>query len=99
MVVKTYKNDSVRSLIFVAISLYTGFVGSGKSYHAVDKAVSIAEAPAGKRWVVANFPITKKKKFIARLPFLGKKIKDPYIQSRLYYHDNDVITPEYIIKK
>lgn len=83
----------------MAISLYTGFVGSGKSYHAVSQAVTIAEAPAGKRWVVANFPITEKKKWVARLPFIGNKVKDPYIKSRWVYQDNDNLTPEYLIKK
>lgn len=79
----------------MAISLYSGFVGSGKSFHAVAQGASIADAPAGKRWVVANFPLMPKKRFMS---FLYKDEKK-YRKSRWIYKTNDELTPEFLIKK
>lgn len=80
------------------IELYTGFIGSGKSYHAVRRGTLIADAPAGKRWVVANFPIKKRKKFIAKLPIIKNRIKNKYVESRWIYKDNDELSPEYLVQ-
>lgn len=80
------------------IEIYTGFVGSGKSYHATQRGVTIADAPKGKRWVIANFPIKPKKKLAAKLPVLGKKIKEPYNKPRWIYKDNDSLTVDFLIE-
>lgn len=80
------------------IEIYTGFVGSGKSYHATARGISIADAPKGNRWVIANFPIKKKKTLLARLPFIGKKIKKQYNDPRWIFKDNDELTVDYLVK-
>lgn len=77
----------------MTIELYTGFVGSGKSYAAVKNGTQIADAPMGKRWVIANFPIKPKKKMFARFR------KEKYVEARWIYKDNEELTPEYLIKK
>lgn len=80
------------------IELYTGFVGSGKSYHATRRGCIIADAPAGNRWVVANFPIKPKKKFVAKVPYFGKKVKEPFNKPRWIYKDNDELTVDFLIQ-
>ncbi|GAB0171936.1 zonular occludens toxin domain-containing protein [Lysinibacillus sp. CTST325] len=77
----------------MSIELYTGFVGSGKSYAAVKNGTVIADAPMGKRWVIANFPIKPKKKIFAK--FRKEKFKEP----RWIYKENEELTPDYLIKK
>lgn len=80
------------------IEIYSGFVGSGKSYHATKRGVTIADAPRGKRWVVANFPIKPKKKLFAKIPFLKRFIKNEFVNSRWLYKDNDYLTVDFLIK-
>lgn len=80
------------------IEVYTGFVGSGKSYHATKRATTIADAPAGKRYVVANFPIKPKKKLLAKIPFIKRWVKDHYNKPRWFYKDNEEMTVDYLIK-
>lgn len=77
----------------MTIELYTGFVGSGKSYSAVKNGTAIADAPMGKRWVIANFPIKPKKKMFAR--FRKEKFNVP----RWIYKRNEELTPEFLIKE
>lgn len=77
----------------MVIELYSGFVGSGKSYAAVKNGTQIADAPMGKRHVIANFPITDKKTLFSR--FRKVKTKKP----RWTYKTNEELTPEYLIKK
>lgn len=83
----------------VMIEIYTGFVGSGKSYHATRRAVTIADAPKGKRYVIANFPIKPKKKMIAKLPLIGKKVKEPFNKPRWVFKTNDQMTVDFLINK
>lgn len=80
------------------IEIYSGFVGSGKSYHATSRGCMRADAPKGKGWVIANFPIKPKRKFLSRLPFIKKYIKDPFNVPRWIYKDNDEMTVDYLIK-
>lgn len=77
----------------MTIELYTGFVGSGKSYAAVKNGTVIADAPMGKRWVIANFPIKPKKKFMAK--FRKEKFNNP----RWIHKKNDELTPEFLIEE
>lgn len=79
----------------MAIELYTGFVGSGKSYAATRNGVVIADAVLGKRWVIANFPIKPKKKAFAHL----LRRKEKYNKPRWIYKDNEELTPQYLIDK
>lgn len=80
----------------MSIELFTGFVGSGKSYCATKLGVSIADASLGKKWVIANFPITPKKKLFHR--FI-KKDENKYIQSRWIYRNNETLTVNYLVEK
>lgn len=80
------------------IEIYSGFVGSGKSFHAVRRGVIIADAPAGKRYVVANFPIKPKKKFLAKIPLINKFIKNHYNKPRWIYKPNDELTVDLLLE-
>lgn len=80
------------------IEIYTGFVGSGKSFHVTKRATTIADAPAGKRYVVANFPIKPKKKFLAKIPFIKNRLADQYNKPRWLFKDNSDMTVDYLIK-
>jgi len=53
----------------------------------------IADAPIGKRYVIANFPIKQKKKMFSFLR--KKKFNDP----RWIFKDNEELTPEFLIKQ
>lgn len=77
----------------MSIELYTGFVGSGKSYAAVRNGTVIADAPLGKRWVIANFPIKPKKKMFARF-----RKKNKFNEPRWIYKKNEQLTVDYLIK-
>lgn len=77
----------------MSIELYTGFVGSGKSYAATKNGVTIADAPLGKRWVIANFPIKPKKKMFARF-----RKKNKFNEPRWIYKKNEELTVDYLIK-
>ncbi|MBK5515688.1 hypothetical protein JFT70_14060 [Bacillus sp. TH11] len=57
----------------MAITMYTGFVGSGKSYAATALGCNVADARLGSRWVVANFPIKPKK--LMTLPALKNSFR------------------------
>lgn len=76
----------------MTIELYTGFVGSGKSYAAVKNGVQIADAPLGKRHVIANFPVTPKKTLFSR----WRKKKE--VAPRWTYKSNEELTVDYLIK-
>lgn len=78
------------------IEIYTGFVGSGKSYHATSRGVTIADAPKGSRWVIANFPIKPKKRLLSSLPIVGKKMKQ-FNNPRWIFKDNSDLTVEWLI--
>lgn len=87
----------------MAISLYTGFVGSGKSYAATSYGCRIADAPMGNGWIVANFPIKAKKK---RLPGIRFKKSFPFVEvyerfnnPRWIYKDNSELTVKYLVAK
>lgn len=87
----------------MAISLYTGFVGSGKSYAATAYGCQIADAPLGKGWVVANFPIKDKEKLI---PGIRLKKSFPYFSiyrryntPRWIYKDNHELTVKFLVEK
>ncbi|OPX01405.1 zonular occludens toxin domain-containing protein [Geobacillus sp. LEMMY01] len=69
------------------ISLYTGSVGSGKSYHALE--LGLQWVARGKH-VVANFPIRPPGRF---LPFRRRKW-DRMLKN---WHFNDEITVEYLM--
>lgn len=70
----------------MAMTLYSGFVGSGKSYHATAEAVHFAEAWRGSGWVVANFPIKPAKHQLFK--------RDP----RWIYVDNEDFSPELLVR-
>lgn len=77
----------------MSIELYTGFVGSGKSYAAVKNGTVIADAPMGKRWVIANFPIKPKKKLFSFLR------KNKYNIPRWIYKKNQELTVDFLIQE
>lgn len=76
----------------MVIKLLTGFIGSGKSYAATKTGVSIADAPMGNKYVIANFPIKPKKKMFAKFR------KEKYNKPRWIYKTNEELTPEYLIE-
>lgn len=87
----------------MAISLYTGFVGSGKSYAATAYGCRIADAPMGDGWIVANFPIKPKQK---KIPGIRFKKSFPFVQPfnrfndpRWIYKDNSELTVKYLVAK
>ena len=77
----------------MAIKLYTGFVGSGKSYAATKLGIQVADAPLGKGYVIANFPIKPKKTMFSK--FRKKKLNNP----RWIFKKNEELTVEFLIKK
>lgn len=77
----------------LAIKLYTGFVGSGKSYAAVKIGTQIADASLGKGFVIANFPVTKKRALFSKF----RKVKEK--DNRWIYKANEELTVSYLIKK
>lgn len=77
----------------MTIELYTGFVGSGKTYAATKNGVTIADAPLGKRWVIANFPIKPKK------TLFSKYRKKKFVEPRWMYKNNTELTPDFLIKE
>lgn len=86
----------------MAISLYTGFVGSGKSYAATAYGCRIADAPMGNGWIVANFPIKPKQK---KIPGIRFKKTFPFVQPfkrfnepRWIYKDNSELTVKYLVQ-
>lgn len=87
----------------MTISLYTGFVGSGKSYAATAYGCQIADAPLGKGWIVANFPIKAKEKLIPGMrlkksfPFFS--VYRRYNTPRWIYKDNHELTVKFLVEK
>lgn len=77
----------------MTIELYTGFVGSGKSYAAVKNGVQIADAALGKRHVIANFPVTEKKTLFSRF----RKVKTK--PTRWIYKSNEELTVAFLVKE
>jgi len=75
----------------MAIELYTGFVGSGKSFCATKEGIRIAQAKLGYRTVLANFPVKKKK------TFLSKFRKKKYKPLRWIYKTNDELTVKFLV--
>lgn len=78
----------------MSIELYTGFVGSGKSYAAVKRGTVISDSPLGKRWVIANFPIKPKEKMFN----MFRKVKK-FNEPRWIYKSNEDLTPKFLIEK
>lgn len=74
----------------MAMELYTGFVGSGKTYHAVASCLSVASAKMGTGYVIANIRIHETKGF-----FNLMKSKPP---ERWIYQNTEDITIEYLIR-
>lgn len=77
----------------MSIELFTGFVGSGKSYAATKIGCNIADAPLSDRWVIANFPIKPKKKMFAMF-----RKKNKFNEPRWIYKDNEELTVDFLIK-
>lgn len=77
----------------MSIELRTGFVGSGKSYAAVKDGTQIADAMLGKRYVIANFPVTEKKTLFSRF----RKVKTK--PTRWIFKNNQDLTVQYLIDK
>src|SRR5690554_4615214 len=81
------------------IEMYTGFVGSGKSFHATREALIVAESKSDKE-VIANFPIKKKKlKFKSKINKLFKKVSPVYKEIRWNYWENEELTAKRLIEK
>lgn len=80
----------------MTIELYTGFVGSGKSYCATKQAINIVDAPLGKRWVIANFPIKPRRKFFH---FFYKEEKKYHELKRWIYKSNEELTVDFLISQ
>lgn len=79
------------------IELYTGFVGSGKSYCATRLACRIIDAKLSNQYVIANFPLLPKRKMFH---FLHKKEEDKYKKNdRFIFKNNDELTVDYLINK
>lgn len=86
----------------MAITMFTGFVGSGKSYAATALGCDIADARLGTRWVVANFPIKPKK--LMSVPALKKKfpfvyMKERHNNPRWIFKDNEELTVKFLVKE
>lgn len=79
----------------MVLELYTGFPGSGKSYAATRDGTLVADSMTNK-YVIANFPIKPKKKF---LHFLKKKDEDKYNDPRWIYRTNEELTVRYLVNK
>lgn len=77
----------------MAITLYTGFVGSGKSFCATKLGLEIADSKFGNRVVIANYPIKPKKKFLSRFR------KEKYNKPRWIFKSNEDLTVKYLVDK
>lgn len=78
----------------MTIELFTGFVGSGKSYSAIQQGLLVATSMSNK-YVVANFPVTKEKRLFYRIFKKGKKHKS----LRWIYKTNEQLTVDYLVEK
>jgi hypothetical protein len=82
----------------MSIEIYTGFVGSGKSYHAVREATFISDAPKKlNKWVIANFPIKPKKVGMSALPIIGRFFTPKFNKPNWIYRDNEELTVDYLV--
>lgn len=86
----------------MAITMYTGFVGSGKSYAATALGCNVADARLGSRWVVANFPIKPKK--LMTLPALKKQFPFVYLKKRFndprwIFKENEELTVKFLVQE
>lgn len=77
----------------MTIELFTGFVGSGKSYAATKIGTQLADAPLGNKWVIANFPIKPKRKSFSFLR------KEKFNNPRWIYKDNENLTVDFLISE
>lgn len=77
----------------MTIELYSGFVGSGKSYAAVKNGTQMADAALGKKYVIANFPVTKKKTLFSRF----RKVKEK--DTRWIYKSNEELTVGFLVNE
>lgn len=83
----------------MTIELYTGFIGSGKSYSAVKTGLTVAQARFSNTYVIANFPVTEpKKKFIKIRKLFNKNINE-FNNLRWIFKTNENLTVEYLVKK
>lgn len=73
----------------MSIKMYTGFVGSGKTYHAVAECFDVANARLGNRYVISNIRLHDTKNIFK------KTGKTP---ERWIYTPTEQITVEYLIK-
>lgn len=74
------------------ISLYSGTVGSGKSFHATDLGLQWVSK---KKYVIANYPIKSPDAWYMRIP----RVKQYFDNQQKYWIFADEITPEYLIAK
>lgn len=81
----------------MTIELFTGFVGSGKSYAAVKMGTQMTDAALGKKYVVANFPVTPKKIMFSSIRQKRKNFKMP--ESRWIFKQNEELTVDFLIEK
>lgn len=78
------------------IELYSGFVGSGKSYCATHLACRIVDSRFNNTYVIANFPIKPKKRFLHWF----YKDNNKYLPlDRWIYKSNDDLTVKYLLDK
>lgn len=73
----------------MSIEMYTGFVGSGKTYHAVKECFDVANARLGSRYVISNIKLHETQNKFKR------KINVP---QRWLYVPTENITVEYLIR-
>lgn len=72
------------------IEIYTGFPGSGKSFHATARGCQVADAPLGKKWVIANFPIKPK---MIGMPW-NRRLNEP----RWIFKPNNELTVPFLVE-
>lgn len=82
----------------MTIELFTGFVGSGKSYCATKMGVQVAESRFSDTYVIANFPIKQQKKRFLKIRKLFNKNLDEYKPLRWIYKNNEELTVEFLVK-
>ena len=80
----------------MSIELYTGFVGSGKSFTATKEACNIVDSSFNNKYVIANFPISPKNKIFHRFRKEGKKTAK---MSRWIYKSNEELNVNFLVKK
>lgn len=76
----------------MTIELFSGFVGSGKSYAATKIGINIADAKFSNKYVIANFPIKDRKPSL-----IEKLFKKTPRNSRWIYRNNEELTVKFLI--